>query len=71
MNYKKAAIELWHILDAIDTASDACRGDHECYATRVNRQVRKRHDIMSTDGYSLFDPEGDVVEFHHGSLRKE
>ena len=67
MNYKKAAIELWNILDNIDTLSDACRGNSEQYANLVNKHVRKRHNIMGTDGYSLFSPDGDVVDYHSGS----
>jgi hypothetical protein len=68
MNYKKAAIELWHILDYIDTASDIAKGNMEIYERIVERQHKKRFDIFHSDGYSLFDENGDVVEFNAGSL---
>ena len=47
------AEKLWEMLDAIDTASDALKANHEGYRAFVSRIVKLRHELMDSDGYDL------------------
>jgi hypothetical protein len=67
MDYKKAAIALWQIIDDIDTYSDMAKDDDTLYRSLVYRKQLLRHNILTSDGYSLFDMEGNVVDYHEGS----
>lgn len=57
-DYKQAAIQLWAILDNIDTAEDMFRPTSpeswQAYHTYVKEQHNKRFDIFMSDGYHLF-----------------
>ena len=49
----KAARKLWTLLDDIDTADDMAKGNHDLYRNLVREAVRKRHEMMVSDGYVL------------------
>jgi hypothetical protein len=44
---------LWDILDDIDTADDACKGDDAAFRQYVRKAVRRRFECATTDGYDL------------------
>ena len=67
MTYKEQAIKLWQMLDDIDTYSDMAKGDEKLYRSLVERKQRERFRVFRSDGYSLFDMEGNVVDYHEGS----
>lgn len=48
-----AAEKLWDLLDRIDTADDACRGNDTAFRQRAREAFHARHAIMSSDGYKL------------------
>ncbi len=63
--YRKEAERLWDVLDDIDTALDACKGDHVQLARYVAAAVAKRHigGLHSPDGHQLvWGPIGKQVE---------
>ena len=41
------AVQLWRLLDDIDTLDDACRDDHEAFRRIVRSVQRRRFDLMS------------------------
>lgn len=45
---------LWQLLDDIDTASDMAKDNDEWYRARVEIIQGKRHQRITSDGYSLF-----------------
>lgn len=44
---------LHNLLDDIDTASDMAKGDDKWYRKRVEYIVRKRWEVVTSDGYKL------------------
>ena len=56
MDFKKAAIDLWQIIDDIDTYSDMAKGNDKAFRDAVEKKVRQRFDILISDGYDLFIP---------------
>ena len=56
MKFKKAAIDLWGLLDDIDTYSDIAKGNDAAFRKAVERKVKERHKILESDGYNLFIP---------------
>ena len=56
MDFKRAAIDLWQIIDDIDTYSDMTKGNDKSFREAVERKVRERHKILESDGYNLFTP---------------
>jgi hypothetical protein len=53
---QKKAEELWQLLDNIDTLADACKDDKDAFQKHVLRYARKRHEIVTSDGYKLLWP---------------
>lgn len=45
---------LWRLLDDIDTASDMAKANDKWYRARVEMIQGKRHQRITSDGYSLF-----------------
>ena len=45
---------LWSLLDDIDTASDMAKCNDKWYRARVEAIQGKRHQRVTSDGYSLF-----------------
>ena len=62
MNYKRAAIQLWQIIDDIDTYSDLAKDNDVLYRKLVNKKQGERHAILVTDGYDLFTPKSEGYE---------
>ena len=56
MDFKKASIDLWTMLDDIDTFSDMAKHNDKAFRTAVEEKVRERHRVLETDGYDLFTP---------------
>jgi len=48
---------LWQLLDDIDTADDACREHDSTFRERAREIVKRRHEILVSDGYFLSLPE--------------
>lgn len=53
MTYKKIAIELWKLLDNIDTASDVYKPKKTAYYHSVTGQQEKRFKYLGSDGYTI------------------
>lgn len=51
--WKKAAMDLWQIIDDIDTASDMFKPEKTAYYNFIQKQQAKRHVILFSDGYNL------------------
>jgi len=62
MDFKKAAVDLWRMLDDIDTFSDMAKGNNKAFREGVEEKVRERHRILESDGYNLFAPTSDGYE---------
>ena len=45
---------LWSLLDDIDTASDIAKADDKLYRAMVEAMQNRRHERVTSDGYSLF-----------------
>ncbi len=45
---------LWQLLDDIDTAGDMAKDNDKWYRARVEMIQGKRHQRITSDGYSLF-----------------
>jgi hypothetical protein len=60
-NYKVAAIELWKLLDNIDTLDDAIKEDGVKFRDAVRRIQRKRMKVFTSDGYNLFLTDGEQI----------
>jgi len=54
--WEERAKALWQLLDDIDTADDACRGHDSAFRERARQLVKRRHAILSSDGYTLSVP---------------
>ncbi len=56
--YKQIAIELWGLLDSIDTLPDmlhpTTEEGHEKTWRMMVKRAEKRHKLLKTDGYSHF-----------------
>ena len=48
---------LWQLLDDIDTASDIAKSNDIFYRKMVEAAQKRRHQIITSDGYRLFLPE--------------
>ena len=48
---------LWQLLDDIDTLDDAARDNDRGFRDLCRRVQRRRHQILTSDGYGLFLPE--------------
>ena len=48
---------LWQLLDDIDTASDIAKSNDIFYRKMVEAVQKRRHQIITSDGYGLFLPE--------------
>jgi len=70
MDYKQAAIDLWQLLDNIDTADDWAKSNGTAYRAAVRKYAHKRFKIFTSDGYSLFTPAGEIVDYHQGTDHK-
>lgn len=53
-DWQGIAEELWHLLDNIDTASDAFKTDRKGLADFTYKEQQKRHALMTSNGYELF-----------------
>ena len=70
-NYRSAAIELWSLLDDIDTASDMAKDNDKWYRGRVELLQRKRFDTFTSNGYNLFYKDGAQVDHNEDKGMKE
>jgi hypothetical protein len=52
------AIQLWNLLDRIDTLDDSCRENAEVFRAYAREHLAKRHAVLQSDGYSLKIPRG-------------
>jgi hypothetical protein len=48
--------DLWGLLDHIDTLDDICKENDSAYRNLVRETHSKRHNVLKTDGYDLFEP---------------
>ena len=62
MDFKRATIDLWQIIDDIDTYSDMAKGNDKSFRQAVEKKVRERHKILASDGYNLFTPVSEGYE---------
>jgi hypothetical protein len=51
--WKKIATDLFDIIDDIDSASDLCKSDDNCYRKRVGDLTKRRFKCAETDGYKV------------------
>ena len=56
MDWKKAAKELWQIIDDIDTYSDVCKSNNDSFRDMVEQKQKQRFKILESDGYKLYQP---------------
>ncbi len=62
-SFREIAVELWMLLDHIDTLDDACRDDDARFRKRTYEFQQRRHALLRSDGYRLFDVEtGEQVD---------
>lgn len=66
-DFKQMSIDLWQIIDDIDTYSDLAKDNDKMYRSLIVAKVKERFGIMKSDGYSLFNTDGEVVDYHEGS----
>ena len=50
---------LWSLLDNIDTIEDIVKSNDKGFREGARKQHLKRHEILTSDGYELFLPEGE------------
>ena len=59
MDCKRALIQFWHLMDDIDTAGDMFKPHDlpswEAYYRYVNKKLRERFTLLTSDGYDLFE----------------
>jgi hypothetical protein len=55
--WKERAEKLWQMLDHIDTQDDACREFDSAFRARARKYVKRRFEILVSDGYTLRVPE--------------
>ena len=48
--------DLWCLLDDIDTLDDACKNNDQAFRQLTRDTQKKRHQILTSDGYNLFLP---------------
>jgi hypothetical protein len=53
MTWEERAKALWQLLDDIDTADDACRENDKAFRERARAIIKRRNDILTSDGYLL------------------
>ncbi len=62
-DYKKAAEQLWQLLDDIDTSTDVLKPTIDkpntlmAFYSQTNKYTAKRHEILKSDGYKLYTPD--------------
>ena len=56
---KGMVTDLWCLLDDIDTLDDACKSNDEAFRHLARDTQKRRHKILTSDGYKLFLPEAD------------
>jgi len=56
-DWERKALELWKLLDDIDTLDDACRGDDKAFRDAARRVQRKRFDIIDGSEFDLRIPD--------------
>ncbi len=62
-DYKKAAEDLWKLLDDIDTSTDIFKPTIDkpnslmAFYNQTNKYTAKRFDILKSDGYKLYPPD--------------
>lgn len=62
---------LWRLLDNIDTLDDAIKADDGAFRNAVRKHQRRRFETgMTTDGYSLWMPDGELLEDAEGNLMR-
>lgn len=61
MDFKQAAIDLWGIIDDIDTFSDMAKSNDAAFRKAVESKVGERFKIMTSDGYNLFTLNGEQI----------
>ena len=49
--------DLWRLLDDIDTLDDACKSNDESFRNLVRDTQKKRHSVLTSDGYNLHLPD--------------
>jgi hypothetical protein len=54
MKAEQIAIELYRLLDDIDTLDDLCKDDAEMFRTLAMREVAKRFKYCTTDGQKVY-----------------
>lgn len=54
METERIAIELFNLLDDIDTLDDLCKDDAEMFRLLAMREVAKRFKYCETDGYKVY-----------------
>ena len=73
--YKQAAERLWRLLDDVDTLTDvikptSLKGYISFYESAMVR-VKRRHEVLVSDGYSLHVPESCEQKIAEVALPKE
>ena len=53
---RNIAINLWQMLDDIDTLDDSCRDNDKAFRDATRKRQQLRHKFMVSDGYNLFLP---------------
>ena len=53
MRNKDVALELWAIIDDIDTFDDIFKGDSEGYRNAIRDKVKERFNFGTSDGYTV------------------
>ena len=59
---KEIIKRLWQLLDDIDTASDAFKPEQTPFYQYVMAKVKKREELIVSDGNKLFYPNGNVLD---------
>jgi len=49
-------IDLWTLLDDIDTLDDACKSNNEAFRRLARETQQRRHKTLTSDGYNLYLP---------------
>lgn len=76
-DYKKAAEDLWQLLDDIDTSTDIFKptidrsGSLMAFYNQTNKYTAKRFDILKSDGYKLYTPKEFEVISKSNSVEKK
>jgi hypothetical protein len=54
MDYKKAAVDLWTILDDIDTQDDVYKDQDRLFREATRKLIKKGREIFVSDGYQIY-----------------